>query len=67
MVEAGVIGARINQIAQSKLPNSTQALKVGVLNEIKNAFCRDRNETVDRIVEEFELVPEEVGSQKEVE
>ncbi len=62
MVEAGVVGPWIHQGTQAQLTNTAQSLEVGMLNEVKNSFCRNRNETVDRIVEEFELVRFGAGS-----
>ena len=56
VVKAGVVGAGVDQVAESELADAPQPLKVRVLDQVKNSFRRKRNKTVDRIVKKFELV-----------
>ena len=56
VVKPRVVRAGIDERAQAQLANAAQALEGGVFDQVKNPFAGYRNETVDWIVEEFELV-----------
>ena len=56
MVKTGVYGPGINIIAQAQLLNPPQALKVGMLNNIKYQLVRNGYKSVHRVVKYFAFV-----------
>jgi ribonuclease D len=56
MMEARVVGAGIYEVAQAQLLDPAQALHVRMLEDIKNNFVRQRNKTVNWVVNDFLLV-----------
>jgi hypothetical protein len=49
-------GSRMNIIAQPKLLNPAQPLKIGMLYDIEYQFMRNGNETMNGIVEYLALI-----------
>jgi hypothetical protein len=56
MLEAGVVGTRVYKMCQSKLPDPSKPLEPGMFNQIVNDFIGDLNKSVDRIINDFQLV-----------
>lgn len=49
-----------DEIQQSGLGNTSQTLEITVLNDIKQDFMGNFNETVHRVVDDFEFVGHEL-------
>lgn len=49
-----------NEIQQSSLGNTSQTLEIPMLDDIKQDFMGNFDETVNRIVDDFEFVGHEV-------
>lgn len=56
VVKARVIGARIHIVGQAQLSDSAQALKIRMLNQVKYQLVGNRDESVNRIVENLVFV-----------
>ena len=65
MMKTGMYGTGVNIIAQCQLLYPAQALKIGVLYNIKNQFVWYGNKTVYRVVKYFALV-HTLGAKKQV-
>lgn len=53
MMESGMGGTGIDQVAQPQLTDSAQALKPGMLNQLEKQCMLDTDETVNRVVDNF--------------
>ena len=56
VVKTSVIGARIDQVSESQLRDTTQTLEVGVVDQLINKRIFYGNKPVDRVVNDFVLI-----------
>ena len=56
VVKTSVIGARIDQVSESQLRDTTQTLEVGVVDQLVNKRIFYGNKPVDRVVNDFVLI-----------
>ena len=59
-MKPGMRSSRKNEIQQSGLGNTSQTLKIPMLDDIKQNFMGNFDETVNRIVDDFEFVGHEL-------
>ena len=55
-METRVVGAWKYQMTHAQLPNSPQALKIGVFNEVKQDIVWQGKEAIQRVVDIFAFV-----------
>jgi hypothetical protein len=65
VMESCVKRTRVNKVCQAKLLDPPEPLKIGMVNEIVNNFERDGYETVNRVVEDLQLVGKFIHSRKD--
>ena len=56
MLVTGMQGTRINRVCHAQLPDPSQSLKPGMLDEIKQQGISHCDKAVDRIVKDFSAV-----------
>ena len=56
VMESRVVGARIHIISQAELGDPAQALEVRMLNQIEYQLVRNRDESVNRVVENLVFI-----------
>jgi hypothetical protein len=56
MLEPGVVGTRIDKVGQSELPDPSQTLEPGMLDQVKNDIEWDLDKSVNGIIDDFQLV-----------
>lgn len=56
MLEAGMLGSRVNKIGKTQLFDPAQALKPGVMDQVVNQIAGQGGESIDRIVDNLSFV-----------
>ena len=56
MMKTRVKCTGVNQIGETKLPNVSKSLKIGMFDQIKNQLTSDGNETINRVVDNLSFV-----------
>ena len=56
MMKTSVGSSWENQTQQSRLRNSSQSLETAMLHDIKNNFIRDFYKSMNRIIDDFQLI-----------
>lgn len=56
MVKPGMVGTRIDEVAQPQLLDTPESLHQRMLNEVENNFKWNRNKPVNRVVQNLSLI-----------